>query len=184
MTKRCKMLQVMDKAKQVRRLTRNAIMLALLCVVGMFSIPLGDNIKVSLQLLMVFIIGLTSLSFIDTLIVTSLYLVIGLFIPVYAGFSAGPSPTFGFVISFVVLSFPLYFLNKLPIKNQFVRMSIACLVALLICYIIGSIYLAIYLKLDIQKALLIAVVPYIPFDIAKIVIAVLTVSVLPKKYAN
>ena len=103
----------MDKAKQIKRLTRNAIMLALMCIVGMFSIPLGTNIKVSLQLLMVFIIGLTSASFIDTLIITSLYLVIGLFVPVYAGFSASVSPTFGFVISFVVLSFPLYLLNKL-----------------------------------------------------------------------
>lgn len=171
----------MDKAKQIKRITRNAIMLALMCIVGMFSIPLGTNIKVSLQLLMVFIIGLTSVSFIDTLIITSLYLVIGLFIPVYAGFSAGVTPTFGFVISFVVLSFPLYFLNKLPIKNQFIRMSIACLVSLIICYAIGSVFLMLYLKLSIEKALLISVVPYIPFDIAKIVIAVLVVSLLPKK---
>ena len=171
----------MDKAKQIKRITRNAIMLALMCIVGMFSIPLGTNIKVSLQLLMVFIIGLTSVSFIDTLIITSLYLVIGLFIPVYAGFSAGVTPTFGFVISFVVLSFPLYFLNKLPIKNQFIRMSVACLVSLIICYAIGSVFLMLYLKLSIEKALLISVVPYIPFDIAKIVIAVLVVSLLPKK---
>jgi len=171
----------MDKAKQIKRLTRNAIMLALMCIVGMFSIPLGTNVKVSLQLLMVFIIGLTSVSFIDTLIITSLYLVIGLFVPVYAGFSASISPTFGFVISFVVLSFPLYFLNKLPIKNQFIRMGIACLVSLLICYAIGSVFLMLYLNLSIEKALLISVVPYIPFDIAKIVIAVLVVSLLPKK---
>ena len=152
------MVEAMDKAKQIKRMTRNAIMLALLCIIGMFSIPLGTNIKVSLQLLMVFII-----------------------IPVYAGFNAGVSPTFGFVISFVVLSFPLYFLNKLPIKNQFIRMGIACLVSLLICYIIGSIFLMLYLKLSIEKALLISVVPYIPFDIAKIIIATLVVSVLPKE---
>lgn len=171
----------MNNSKIIKRMTRNAIMLALLCIIGMFSIPLGTNIKVSLQLLMVFIIGLTAVSFIDTLIITSLYLVIGLFIPVYAGFSAGVTPTFGFVISFVVLSFPLYFLNKLPIKNQFIRMSIACLVSLIICYAIGSVFLMLYLKLSIEKALLISVVPYIPFDIAKIVIAVLVVSLLPKK---
>lgn len=171
----------MDKAKQIKRMTRNAIMLALLCIIGMFSIPLGTNIKVSLQLLMVFIIGLTSTSFIDTLIITSLYLIIGLFVPVYAGFSAGISPTFGFVISFVVLSFPLYFLNKLPIKNQFLRMAIACLVSLIVCYLIGSIFLMLYLNLSIEKALLISVVPYIPFDIAKIVIAILVASLLPKE---
>ena len=171
----------MEKTQLIRRMTRNAIMLALLCVIGMFSVPLGDNIKVSLQLLMVFIIGLTSVSFIDTLVITSLYLVIGLFIPVYAGFSANISPTFGFVISFVVLSFPLYFLNKLKIKNQFIRMGIACFVGLIICYIIGTLFLAFYLHLDIKKALLISVVPYIPFDIAKIIIATLVVSLLPKK---
>ena len=175
------MLQVMDKVQYIKRLTRNAIMLALLCIVGMFSIPLGENIKVSLQLLMVFIIGLTSLSFVDCLIVTSLYLVIGLFIPVYAGFHAGITPTFGFVISFVIISLPLYFINKLPIKNQFLRMSIACIVSLIVCYIIGSIFFAVYTKMDIQKALLFTVAPYIPFDIAKIVIATLVVSLLPKK---
>ena len=174
----------MDKRKQIIRLTRNAIMLALLCIIGMFSLPLGDNIKVSLQLLMVFIIGLTAASFIDAVIVTGLYLAIGLLIPVYAGFTIGVTPTFGFVVSFLVLVVPLYFLNKLPIKNQFVRMSIACLVGLIICYAIGTTFLALYLNLNIQKALLIAVVPYIPFDIAKIVIAVLVVSLLPKRVSS
>lgn len=174
----------MNNIALVKRLTRNAIYLALLCIIGMFSLPLGDNIKVSLQLLMVFIIGLTVESFIDSLTITSLYLLLGLFMPIYAGFSAGVTPTFGFVISFVVITIPLYFLNKLKIKNQFIRMGIACLVSLLICYVIGTIFLSFYLKLSIEKALLLAVVPYLPFDIAKIVIAVLTVSLLPKKYSN
>ncbi len=165
----------------IRRITKNAIMLALLCTSGMFSLPLGGNIKVSLQLLMVFIIGLTASSVIDGIIVTGLYLALGLFMPIYAGFSAGISPTFGFVISFVVIVIPLYFLNKLKIKNQFIRMGIACAVSLIICYAIGALFLMLYLNLSIEKALLIAVVPYIPFDIAKIIIATLVVSLLPKK---
>ena len=165
----------------VRRITKNAIMLALLCTIGMFSLPLGDNIKVSLQLLMVFIIALTVETVIDSLIVTSLYLVLGLFMPIYAGFSAGITPTFGFVISFVVIVVPMYYLNKLKIKNQFVRMGIACFVGLILCYAIGATFLMLYLHLGIEKALLIAVVPYIPFDIAKIIIATLVVSLLPKK---
>ena len=165
----------------VRRITKNAIMLALLCIIGMFALPLGDNIKVSLQLLMVLIIGLTATSVFDAIIVTGLYLALGLFMPIYAGFQAGITPTFGFVISFVVIVIPLYFLNKLKIKNQFIRMGIACFVALLLCYAIGPLFLALYLKLSIEKALLIAVVPYIPFDIAKIIIAILVVLLLPKK---
>ena len=170
----------MNKANTIRRITKNAIMLAMLCIIGMFSVPLGDNIKVSLQLLMVFIIGLTVDAFYDGIIITGLYLLLGLVAPIYAGFHVGITPTFGFVISFVVIAPLLYFLNKLPIKNQFVRMSIACVIALVVCYAIGSLFLALYLNLNIQKALLIAVVPYVPFDIAKIVIAVLVVSLLPK----
>ena len=156
-------------------------MLAIMCIIGMFSLPLGDNIKVSLQLLVVFIVGLTAASFIDAVIVMGLYVLLGLFMPIYAGFSAGVTPTFGFVLSFVVIVIPLYFLNKLPIKNQFVRMAIACVVALIICYVIGTLFLKFYLNIGLEKALLIAVVPYIPFDIAKIVIATLVVSLLPKK---
>ncbi|MBR5996968.1 MAG: biotin transporter BioY [Bacilli bacterium] len=172
----------MEKTNTIRRIAKNAIMLAMLCIIGMFSIPLGDNIKVSLQLLMVFIIGLTVTTFYDGIIITGLYLLLGLFAPIYAGFSAGVTPTFGFVISFVVIAPLLYFLNKLPIKNQFVRMAIACVISLIVCYFIGSLFLALYLHLDIQKALLIAVVPYVPFDIAKIVIAVLVVSILNKRF--
>ena len=156
-------------------------MLAIMCIVGMIALPLGDNIKVSLQLLVVFVIGLTAASFIDAVIVMGLYVLLGLFMPIYAGFSAGVTPTFGFVLSFVVIVIPLYFVNKLPIKNQFLRMSIACVVALIICYIIGTLFLKFYLNISIEKALLIAVVPYLPFDVAKIVIANLIVSLLPKK---
>ena len=156
-------------------------MLALLCIIGMFALPLGDNIKVSLQLLIVFIIALTAESVIDALIVTSLYLVLGLFMPIYAGFNAGISPTFGFVISFVVIVIPIYFINNIKIKNQFIRMGVACFMGLILCYIIGGLFISLYLKLSIEKALLLTVVPYIPFDIAKIVIATLVVSLLPKK---
>ena len=107
----------MDRYIAIKRITRNAIMLAFLCVIGMFAVPLGDNIKLSLQLLLVFIIGLTAYSVFDAIIITALYLLIGLFLPVYAGFSVGISPTFGYVI-FVVIVIPLYFLNKLKIKIQ------------------------------------------------------------------
>ena len=172
----------MNNVFTVKRITKNAIYLALLCVIGMFAVPLGDNIKVSLQLLIVFIIGLTATSFVDTLIITGLYLGLGMFLPIYAGFNAGITPTFGYVISFVVISIPLYFLNKLPIKNDFIRIGLACLVSLIIVYIIGTLFLMLYLNLSIEKALLFSVVPYIPFDIAKIIIATLVVKLLNKQY--
>ena len=103
----------------VKRITKDAVMLALICLVGMFSIPLGSNIKVSLQLLVVFLICLTAESVIDCLFITSLYLLIGLFLPIYAGFNAGIGPTFGYVIGFVIASPAIFFLNKLASFSVF-----------------------------------------------------------------
>ena len=171
----------MNKSKAIRRISLNAIMLALFCIVGMFSIPLGDNIKVSLQLLMVFIICLTMESVIDCLIVTSLYLLLGLFLPFYAGFSVGITPTFGYVISFVVISPIVFFLNKIPKLYPPVRMFIACFAGLLVCYLIGTLFMMFYLGWNLVTTLAVSVLPYIPFDIAKIVIAILVVLVLPSK---
>ena len=174
----------MSRNNAVKRICRNAIMLALMCIVGMFSIPLGANIKVSLQLLMVFLICLISESVFDCLIVTSLYLLLGLFLPIYAGFNAGISPTFGFVISFVIISPVVYFLNKIPKVYPPVRMFISCLAGLIICYLIGSLFMMLYLHWDFVTTLTVSVVPYIAFDIAKIVAAVLVVLLLPESVKN
>ena len=162
-----------------RRICKNAVLLAMICVIGMFSIPLGANIKVSLQLLMVLIICLTAESFIDPIIITSLYLLLGLFIPIYAGFNAGISPTFGYVISFVVISPIIYFINKMPKVHYVLRMFIACFTGLLVCYLIGTIFMMLYLSMDFTKVLMISVVPYLPFDVIKIVLSVIIVVMLP-----
>ena len=155
-------------------------MLALLCVVGMFSIPLGESVKVSLQLLVVMIIVLTAESVIDAIAVTGCYLLLGLFLPIYAGFVAGVSPTFGYVIAFVVTSPALYFLNKIPKLHPIPRMIIACVVNLLLVYAIGTIFMMAYLnRWDLGSILLVSVVPYLPFDAAKIFLAITIIQLLP-----
>ena len=174
----------MDKHNLVRRICKNGVLLALMCIVGMFSIPLGANIKVSLQLLMVFLICLISESVIDCLLITSLYLLLGLVAPFYAGFSAGISPTFGFVLSFVVISPTIFFLNKVPKIYPAIRMFVACFVGLLFCYLVGSIFMMLYMKWNFVSTLAVSVVPYIPFDIAKIIVAILVVMLLPKNFAS
>ena len=171
----------MDKHNLVRRICKNGVLLALMCIVGMFSIPLGANIKVSLQLLMVFLICLISESVFDCLIITFLYLLLGLVIPFYAGFSAGISPTFGFVASFVFISPVIFFLNKIPKISASLRMFIACFTGLVICYLIGTIFMMLYMKWNLLTTLSVSVLPYIPFDLAKIIIAILVVLLLPKK---
>lgn len=156
------------------------MMLALLCALGMFAFPLGDNIKVSLQLFVVFLIALIAKSFIDAVAVTGCYLLLGLFLPIYAGFTVGVSPTFGYVIAFVVICPIIHFMNKIPKIHPLPRMAIACVTGLLVCYAIGTVFMMAYLsRWDLGKMLLITVVPYLPFDAGKIVVATLIVWLLP-----
>lgn len=163
----------------VRRISKNAILLALLCVTGMFSFPLGENIKVSLQLLTLFLIfGITE-KLADKIIIPSLYLLLGLIAPIYAGFQVGITPTFGFVISFVIIAIPFHFLYKYIKLNWYLRYIISCFVSLIIVYLFGSIFMMIYLQIDYPKALLLSVVPYIGFDILKIAICTVAIRLLP-----
>ena len=96
-----------------RRITYWAIMLALFCVLGMFSIQFGDTIKVSIQLFIVFLIGMLSPGILDSFIISTCYLLLGLFLPIYAGFSSGITPTFGFVIGFIPGSIILTLIAKI-----------------------------------------------------------------------
>ena len=164
----------------VRRITKNAILLALLCVTGMFAIPMGENVKVSLQLLTLFLIFGVTDKLVDKIIIPSLYLLLGLIAPIYAGFQVGITPTFGFVISFVVIAIPFHFLYRYIKINEYVRYIIACSVSLLIVYLIGSIFMKFYLDISYGKALLVSVVPYIGFDIIKIAICTVAMRLLPK----
>ena len=163
----------------VRRITKNAILLALLCVTGMFSIPMGENIKVSLQLLTLFLIfGITDKLF-DKILIPALYLALGLIAPIYAGFQAGITPTFGFVISFVIIAIPFHFLYKYIKLKWYLRYIIACSVSLIIVYLCGSIFMMIYLQISYGKALMFSVVPYIGFDVIKIAICTIAIKYLP-----
>ena len=164
----------------IQRISKDAILLALLCVTGMFAIPFGDNIKVSMQLLTLFIIFGISDKLLDKIIIPSLYLVIGLFIPVYAGFQAGITPTFGFVIAFTVAGIPFHFIYKYLKINIITRYVLACFISLILVYLIGTIYLMLYLNINLVQALLIAIVPYLPFDIGKIAICTVVMNALPE----
>lgn len=163
----------------VKRITKDAILLAVFTVTGMFSIPFGDNIKVSLQFMMLIITLSLVDGVFDAILIPALYLLLGLVAPIYAGFMSGITPTFGFVISFVVIA-PIFYLLMRYLKMHFcIKFLITCSICLFVVYIIGTIFMMLYLNFDLGKTLLIAVVPYIGFDIAKIVLALLIVKMMP-----
>nr|MCR5348893.1 biotin transporter BioY [Bacilli bacterium] len=49
-----------------------------------------------------------------------------------------------------------------------------------VAYFVGTLFMMLYMGWDLGTTLLVSVVPYIPFDLAKVALAVAVVRLLPK----
>lgn len=163
--------------KVIKDISISALYIALLIVGSYISVPVG-YIKFTLQLLVVFVIANTT-SLKNGIVILTLYILMGLLgIPVFANFQGGIyyaiSPTFGFVVGFYVVIIIIHLLNA---KN-FIQTVISFVVSLVALYIIGVAYGAFTLNIlgdkgyDFHKLMMTFVVPYIPFDLLKIVAAI------------
>lgn len=164
--------------------------LALLIVCTFFTIQVPPATKFTLQLLVVFLIA-NFLPLVDGLVIVTLYIAMGLIgIPVFAGFAGGPAyvmaPTFGFVYGFYFVILINHLFNDLllrMIKIDIIKTVIGSVVSLVVLYIVGFIHgylVLVNLKgmsdLTIAAGMGIFITPYIPFDIAKIVVACIVTS--------
>ncbi len=150
------------------------VMTALICICGPLSIPIGP-IPVSLTpftvIFSVYILG----RFRGTL-ACFVYLLIGLIgLPVFSGFTGGVGklfgPTGGYLFSFALMAFIAgLFIDKF--SNIFIQM-LGGMVGMLVSYAIGTVWLSVQAFMTISQALSVAVIPFIPFDMVKIVLAVL-----------
>lgn len=98
-----------------------------------------------------------------------------MFLPIYAGFAAGITPTFGYVVAFVFAPMVMKLVGMIKM-NPIVSMVLQCLLATLVVYAIGTAFMYFYLNSKSTYTLVailgFSVWPYIPFDAAKIVIAI------------
>ncbi|WP_026887435.1 biotin transporter BioY [Clostridium beijerinckii] len=156
-----------------RQLTIIGIMSAFLCISGPFSIPIGI-VPISLTnlaiYLTIYIIGKK-----EGTISYLIYLLIGVVgLPVFAGFSGGftklAGPTGGYLIGFAFMAFISgIFIDKFP--NKIFMCFLGMLIGTIVTYTLGTIWLAYVVHLPFNKALTIGVLPFIPGDLAKMIIA-------------
>lgn len=105
------------------------------------------------------------------------YLILGIAgLPVFAGGAFGLSrlfgPTGGYLIGFVVASYFLGWFLKRE-NTSWGKTLTGILGALLILYSLGVLQLALVMKVSLQKAFLLGVLPFMPGEAAKMVLAVL-----------
>lgn len=160
-----------------------ALMTAVTCVLGPLSIPLPFSpVPISLTnfaiFLAIFVLGMKSgtISFI-------IYLLLGAVgVPVFSSFRGGfqvlVGPTGGYLIGFIFLALIMGFALD-HFDRKLVPTIIGMIIGMAVCYAFGTVWLAKLLSLSFKEGLMMGVIPYLPGDAAKIIIAAI---VGPKLY--
>lgn len=160
-----------------------ALMTAVTCVLGPLSIPLPFSpVPISLTnfaiFLAIFVLGMKSgtISFI-------IYLLLGAVgVPVFSSFRGGfqvlAGPTGGYLIGFIFLALIMGFALD-HFDRKLVPTIIGMIIGMAVCYAFGTVWLAKLLSLSFKEGLMMGVIPYLPGDTAKIIIAAI---VGPKLY--
>ncbi len=163
------------------QLTLTAVMAAVICVLGPISIAIPVSpVPISLASMAVYL-AVTVLGMKLGTLSCLIYLLLGLVgLPVFAGGSAGAAklfgPTGGYLIGYLFLALIAgAFVGRFA-ENKWKNIAFAALGMILgtiVLYALGTAWLAYSAGMDFQAALWAGVIPFIPGDLVKMVIAVL-----------
>ena len=150
-----------------------AVFAAIMCILGPMSIPIG-TIPMSFTNFVIYI-SVFVLGKRKTVISYFIYIIIGLFgLPVFSGYTGGPGkffgPTGGYLIGFLFMAIICgYFAEKYEGKS--IVTICGMILGMAVDYIFGTAWFVFLTKTNAAYALAVCVVPFIVFDVIKIVIA-------------
>ncbi len=162
----------------VRRLTTVGLLTAVICLLGPFALNISFISPVPISLgtlgiyLAVSILGMKS----GTLSVV-VYILLGFIgVPVFTNFTGGAEkllgPTGGYIIGYIFMALICgFFIDRWD--GRFLICFLGMLLGTAVCYLFGTVWLALQMSLTFPRALATGVLPYIPFDLAKLLIALL-----------
>lgn len=164
-----------ESSLNIKQIASIGVMAAAICLLAPLSIPIGP-VPISLTNLVIYfslyILGMKkgTLSYL-------VYLLIGMVgLPVFSGFTSGPGklfgPTGGYLIGFI----PMAILAGILI-DRYTDKKLICLLGMIagtaICYAFGTIWLAYQAQMDFAAAIWAGVIPFIPADLLKMILAML-----------
>ena len=164
----------MENKSAVYKLTSCALMAALMCGLCPLSVPIGP-VPVSLSVLVI-LLATYILSTQGGFISYAVYLLLGAVgMPVFSGYQGGLAklvgPTGGYLIGFLPMVLVVgWFIKKF--RGNMVMTILGMIVGVAVAYFFGTVWFVLMMKCTVSYALSVCVFPFIPFDIAKILIAV------------
>ena len=174
----------MSASEKTKSMVLTALMAAIICIMGPLSIQIPVSpVPISLVNLAIYfscyILGMKRGT-----ISLLLYLLIGFVgVPVFAGFTAGAGkllgPTGGYLVGYIFIALICGYAFEHG-KGR-VTDLIGMLLGTAACYLFGTAWLAYQAGLDFHAALAAGVIPFIPGDLAKILIALIAAPMLVKR---
>lgn len=173
------------KNKKTQTLTITALMAAVTCILGPLSITIPISpVPISFTNLAIYLTVMI-LGWKKGTVSYLIYLLIGLAgVPVFSAFTAGPAkllgPTGGYLIGFIFLALISgIFVEKF--SGKIYMYAAGMVVGTAVTYAFGTIWLAYQAHMDFAAALMAGVIPYLPGDAVKILIAVLAGNEIRKR---
>ena len=149
-----------------------ALFAALTAVCSQLAIPMPWGVPINLALFAVYMAG-TMLGPVWGAASQLVYLLLAAVgVPVMAGMQGGPTVLLGALIAGA-------FAAKLP--RKFGWLALGCVVGCAACYVLGTIWFMVLTGLDLPTSLTYCVIPYLPGDVIKIVLASLLTIQLDKR---
>lgn len=166
------------------QLVMTALMAAVICLLAPLSIPLPSGlVPISLGTFAVYLTA-SLLGPKRGALSVLLYLLLGLVgMPVFSGYSSGAGILFGPTGGYLVGYIPLVILCGICFKKTDRRWLIipGAIGATLVLYWIGTAWLMYTAKLSLPAALMAGMIPFIPGDLAKIIVTVLAGPEISKR---
>ena len=165
------------KKFSIRQIALVGLMTAVTCILGPWAlhIPISP-VPISLGMLAIYfvtsVLGM-KLGFVSV----TIYLLLGLTgLPVFTDFMGGPGkllgPTGGYLIGYLFMALICgFFTDKW--SDKIVINFFGMLLGTAACYLFGTLWLGYQLSLSFTEALMAGVIPYIPGDMIKLVIAMI-----------
>lgn len=165
----------MKRKSNIYQMAIIGVMAAVICILGPLSIPIGV-VPISFTNLAIYF-ALYTLGMKKGTISYIVYMLVGFVgIPVFSGFTGGPSkllgPTGGYLIGFIFMAVIAGFFIDTFLDKRYLCF-IGMVLGTVVCYIFGTIWLSYQAHISVSAALAMGVIPFIPGDLVKILIAIL-----------
>lgn len=167
-----------DKKFSIKLMVQIALVTTVICVLAPLSIPLPFSpVPISLTILAIYF-GLYAIGWKWGTVACLLYIILGLIgVPVFSGFSSGPGklfgPTGGYIFGFIFVSIIAGICIDKFEKKIWLHV-VGMVIGVIVCYAFGTAWFMVVMDgYTLSAALAACVIPFIPADIVKMIIAVI-----------